>query len=98
MIGYSIPVCLWEKDSQPNLEEKEFFETISKITEICQQHLEDEFGPDMASTLNTPVNRFDFLEQHCRVKMALLIEGIFISKTVTSVQINVHEVNVKPLN
>ena len=149
MIGYSIPVCLWEKDSQPNLEEKEFFETISKITEICQQHLEDEFGPDMASTLNTPfyykqgeyvdkkgkkktkrdetaapvlytkliysekskkilslfttkekqtVNRFDFLEQHCRVKMALLIEGIFISKTVTSVQINVHDVYVKPLN
>ena len=54
LIGYSIPVCIWEKDSQPNLEEKEFFETISKITEICQQHLEDEFGPDMASTLNTP--------------------------------------------
>ena len=149
LIGYSIPVCLWEKDSQPNLEEKEFFEKISKITEICQQHLEDEFGPDMASTLNIPfyykqgeyvhkkgkkktkrdetaapvlytkliysdkskkilslfttkekqtVNRFDFLEQHCRVKMALLIEGIFISKTVTSVQINFHEVCVKPLN
>ena len=26
------------------------------------------------------VNPFDFLEQYCRVKMALLIEIIFISK------------------
>ena len=29
--------------------------------------------------------------------MALLIEGIFISKTVTSLQIKVHECYVKPL-
>ena len=54
MIRYSIPVCLSEKDGQPNLEEKAFFEAINKITEICEQHLEEEFGPDMASTLNTP--------------------------------------------
>ena len=54
MIGYSIPVRLWEKDSQPNIEEKVFFESINNIAEICQQHLEDEFGPDMTSTLNAP--------------------------------------------
>ena len=29
--------------------------------------------------------------------MALIIEGIFISKTVTSLQIKVHECHVKPL-
>ena len=29
--------------------------------------------------------------------MALIIEGIFISKTVTSLQIKVHEVHLKPL-
>ena len=29
--------------------------------------------------------------------MALIIEGIFISKTVTSLQIKVHECYVKPL-
>lgn len=32
------------------------------------------------------VNPFDLFEQYCRVKMALIIEGIFISKTVTSLQ------------
>ena len=148
LIGFSIPVCLWEKDGQPNLEEKAFFEAINKITEICQQHLEEEFGPDMELTLKTPfyykqveyvdkrgkkrtkkdesaapllsakliysekskkilspftkkgkekVNPFDFLEQYCRVTMALIIEGIFMSKTATSLQIKVSEVFIKPL-
>ena len=31
------------------------------------------------------------------MKLALIIEGIFISKTVTSLQIKVHECYVKPL-
>ena len=55
MIGYSIPVCLWEKDSQPNIEEKAFFESMNSITEICQQHLENEYGADLAPTLNAPL-------------------------------------------
>lgn len=56
LVGYALPVCLWEKDGQPNLEKKRpFFETICKITEICQQHLENEYGPDLASTLSTPL-------------------------------------------
>ena len=41
---------------------------------------------------------FDYLNQYCRVTIALIIEGIFISKTVTSLQIKVHEVYAKPLN
>ena len=145
LIGYSIPVHLWEKDSQPNIEEKAFFESINNIAEICQQHLEDEFGPDMTSTLNAPFyykqveyadkkgkketqerwnsctssfcktyllwknkkilslfktkgkQKVDLLQQYCKVKMALIIEGIFISKTVTSLQIKINEVYIKPL-
>lgn len=144
LVGFSIPVCLWEKDSEPNPQER----FICKITEVCRKHLEDEYGADLASTLSLPlyykqveyvdkkgrkktkrdesaapvlyakfiysdkskkilslfktkggesVNPFDYLNQYCRVKMALVIEGIFISKTVTSIQIKVHEVYVKPL-
>lgn len=51
LVGYSIPVCLWEKDSQPNQDEKAFFEAINELTQIFQFHLEDEYGPDMASCL-----------------------------------------------
>ena len=25
LVGYSIPVCLWEKDSSPNLKEEQFY-------------------------------------------------------------------------
>ena len=43
------------------------------------------------------VNPFNYLNQYCNVKMALIIEGIFISKTVTSLQIKVHECYIKEL-
>ena len=43
------------------------------------------------------LNPFKCIDQYCNVKLALIIEGIFISKTVTSLQIKVHECYVKPL-
>ena len=43
------------------------------------------------------LNPFKYIDQYCNVKLALIIEGIYISKTVTSLQIKVHECYVKPL-
>ena len=148
LVGYSIPVCLWEKDSSPNLKEDQFYKFLCKLTEICQKYSEEEYGPDLASSLSEPlyykqieytdkkgkkktkrdpsaapvlyakliyseklkkilslfhvkgkkkVNPFNYLNQYCNVKMALIIEGIFISKTVTSLQIKVHECYIKEL-
>ena len=148
LVGYSIPVCLWSKDSEPNEKEKAFFVTLNNIREICCKHLESEYGPEIASTLSSllyykkeeytdkkgkkktrvdesaaPVlyakliysdkskkilslfitkgkkilNPLKYVGQYCNVKMVLIVEGIFISKTVTSLQIKVHECYVKPL-
>ena len=148
LVGYSMPVCLWAKDSEPNTKEKAFFDVINNVTTLSQQHLENEYGADLASTLSSPfyfkqeeytdkkgkkktridhssapvlyakliysekskkilslfktkgknnLNPFKYINQYCNVKMALIIEGIFISKTVTSLQIKVHECYVKPL-
>ena len=148
LAGYSIPVCLWSKDSAPNPKELSFFETLNNVVLMCQKHLENEFGPDLASSLSSPfyykqieytdkkgrsktkvddssapvlyakliysekskkilslfkgkggkdLNPFKYINQYCNVKLALIIEGIFISKTVTSLQIKVHECYVKPL-
>ena len=148
LVGYSIPVCLWAKDSEPNNKEKAFFDVINNVTTLSQQHLENEYGPDLASTLSSPfyfkqieytdkkgkkrtkvdessspvlyakliyseksrkilslfkgkggrdLNPFKYINQYCNVKLALIIEGIFISKTVTSLQIKVHECYVKQL-
>ena len=46
---------------------------------------------------NKDLNPFRYIDQYRNVRMALIIEGIFISKTVTSSQIKVHECYVKPL-
>ena len=148
LVGYSIPVCLWSKDSAPNPKELSFFETLNNVVSMCQSHLESEYGPDLASSLSSPfyykqieytdkkgkkrtkvdesstpvlyakliysekskkilslfkgkggkdLNPFKYINQYCNVKLALIIEGIFISKTVTSLQIKVHECYVKPL-
>ena len=43
------------------------------------------------------LNPFKYINQYCNVKMALIVEGIFISKTVTSLQLKVHECYIKPL-
>ena len=148
LVGYSMPVCLWSKDSAPNTKELSFFETLNNVVSMCQSHLEREYGEDLASSLSSPfyykqieytekkgkkktkidesstpvlyakliysekskkilslfktkggkdLNPFKYIDQYCNVKMALIIEGIFISKTVTSLQIKVHECYVKPL-
>ena len=55
LVGYSIPVCLWAKDSEPNVKEKAFFELINNLTSLSQQYLENEYGPDLASSLTTPL-------------------------------------------
>ena len=148
LVGYSIPVCLWSKDTEPNNKERAFFDVINNVIKFSQQHLDNEYGPDLASTLSSPfyykqieytdkkgkkktkvdessspvlyakliysektnkilslfkgkkgrdLNPFKYINQYCRVKLALIIEGIFISKTVTSLQIKVHECYVKEL-
>ena len=148
LVGYSMPVCLWSKDSSPNTKELSFFETLNNVVSMCQSHLESEYGADLTSSLSSPfyykqieytdkkgkketkvdessapvlyakliysekskkilslfkgkggkdLNPFKYINQYCNVKLALIIEGIFISKTVTSLQVKVHECYVKPL-
>ena len=148
LIGYSLPVCLWSRDREPNNKEKAFFDVINNLKTLASQHLEKEYGADLASTLSSPfyykqieytdkkgkkktkvdessspilyakliysektkkilslfkgkggkdLKPFNFMNQYCNVKLALIIEGIFISKTVTSLQIKVHECYVKKL-
>ena len=37
--GYSIPVCLWKKDAEPNKKELNFFSIVNKVRDICCDHL-----------------------------------------------------------
>ena len=48
---YSIPVCLWKKDSEPNQKETNFLNIIKKVQDLCQDHLSREYGENEASSL-----------------------------------------------
>ena len=50
--GYSIPVCLWKKDAEPNKKETNFFNIINKIQELCQNHLSRDNGENEATSLS----------------------------------------------
>ena len=73
LAGYSIPVCLWAKDSKPNNKEKAFWEVINKVTTLSQKYLEKEYGPDLASSLTSPLftNRKNTLIKKERRKQEL---------------------------
>ena len=46
---------------------------------------------------NKSVDPFDYLNQYCRVKVALIFEGLYLSNNIVSLQIKVHEVYVKEI-
>ena len=144
--GYSIPVCLWSKDSKPSNREKAFLDIINNLKDLCQKHLEDKYENNEIKDLTLPlyfkqieytdkkgkkktkvdetsapilytkliysdktkkflslfkgkkgddINPLKYIDFNCRVKLALIIEGIFISDSVTSLQIKVYECYLK---
>ena len=50
--GYSIPVCLWKKDAEPNQKETNFLNIIKKVQDLCQDHLSREYGENEATSLS----------------------------------------------
>ena len=148
LVGYSIPVCLWKKDSKPNDTEKKFFDFINMLITLSKKHLVNEYEPDQIKSLSSPfyykkieytdkkgnkktkvdsssspilytkliysektkkilslfkgkkgcdLNPLKYINQYCWVKLALIFEGIFISNSVTSLQIKVHECYIKDI-
>ena len=148
LVGYSIPVCLWKKDSKPDNKEKKFFDFINMLITLSKKHLDNEYEPDQIKSLSSPfyykkieytdkkgnkktkvdsssspilytkliysektkkilslfkgkkgcdLNPLKYINHYCWVKLALIFEGIFISNTVTSLQIKVHECYIKDI-
>ena len=49
--GYSIPVCLWKKDAEPNKKGTNFFNILTKVHDLCSDHLAKEYGENEAASL-----------------------------------------------
>ena len=47
--GYSIPVCLWKKESEPNQKETNFLNIMEKVQDLCRDHLSREYGKNDTS-------------------------------------------------
>ena len=50
--GYSIPVCLWTKDAEPNQKETNFLNIINKVQDLCRDHLSRDYGENEAACLS----------------------------------------------
>ena len=50
--GYSIPVCLWKKDAEPNQKETNFLNIINKVQDLCYDHLSRESSENQAVSLS----------------------------------------------
>ena len=146
LVGYTLPVCLWGKDEEPTLKQKEFAECLENIKELCHEYLDEAYGVDVSDGLRDilyyktitdkrgrkkrdetvppvlytkliysgkresivslfrtkvdgvvdTVDPMIYFEQYCTVKMALIIESIYIGETFASIQVKVRECYVKP--
>ena len=143
IVGYTLPVCLWGKNEEPTSEQREFFDCLSMLQELCLEYLEETYETDVSERLSdllyykqttdkkgrkkrdesvSPVlyakliysgkndkilslfrtkgdDRVDpmmYFEKYCIVKLALIVENIYISETSVSIQIKVSECYVKP--
>ena len=143
--GYSLPICLWSKDSNPTDKQKAFFDTINLLVDLSQKYLEKEYGPDLS--LSSPlyykkieytdrkgkkktkiddssapilypkiiyseklkkfitlfsdkkgsIEPIKYIDYNCRVKLAIIFEGIFICENTTSLQIKAYECYIRDL-
>ena len=68
--GYSIPVCLWKKDAEPNQKEANFFNIINKVFDLCQNHLSREYGENEATRLSEILyyKQVDYIDQKGETK------------------------------
>lgn len=150
IVGYTLPVCLWGKDEEPTPEQREFFECLTKLQDLCYEYLNETYDGDevcgavdeverlsdllyykqttdkkgrkkrdesappilyaklMYSGKNDKIlslfrtkgdDRVDpmmYFEKYCTVKLALVVESIYIGENSVSIQMKVSECYVKP--
>ena len=50
--GYTIPVCLWKKNAEPNKKERNFFNIVNKVQDLCRDHLSSNNGENEGTSLS----------------------------------------------
>ncbi|PFX21389.1 hypothetical protein AWC38_SpisGene14141 [Stylophora pistillata] len=55
LTGYSIPTYLWGVLDQPSRKEFDFYDGLKKIEDLCYEHLENLYGPEIPEMLKLPL-------------------------------------------
>ena len=68
--GYSIPVCLWKKDAEPNQQETNFFNIVKKVQDLCRDHLSSDYGENEATSLSDVLyyKQIEYVDQKGKTK------------------------------
>ena len=68
--GYSIPVCLWKRDAEPNQKETNFLNIINKVQELCQDHLSRDYSENQATSLSDVLyyKQIEYVDQKGKTK------------------------------
>ena len=68
--GYSIPVCLWKKDAEPNQKETSFLNIINKVQDLCRDHLSSDYGENEATSLSDVLyyKQIEYVDQKGKTK------------------------------
>ena len=68
--GYSIPVCLWKRDAEPNKKETNFLNIINKVQELCQDHLSRDYSENQATSLSDVLyyKQIEYVDQKGKTK------------------------------
>ena len=57
IVGYRLPVYLWGKDEEPTPHQKQLFECLTLIQELCHEYLEETYGFDVSERLSKVLKR-----------------------------------------
>ena len=68
--GYSIPVCLWKLDAEPNQNELNFLNIINKVQDLCHDHLSSEYGENQDTSLSEILyyKQIEYVDQKGKTK------------------------------
>ena len=101
--GYSIPICLWKKDAEPNKKELNFFNIVNKVHDLCRVHLAKEYGENEAASLSEKLyyKQIEYIDGKGKTKKkkdkssapVLYVKLIYSS---FSIQVKAHEVHILP--
>ena len=84
LVGYTLPVCMWEHYEEPTPEEKEFAECLENIKELSHEYLDETYGVDVSERLRDILYYQMTTDKHGKQKRDESIPPVLYAKLIYS--------------